>query len=87
MTPALISDLCVVELHGVVGGQGDHQALLVELQQGVLGVLQEQAVVAEGGHGHGDLTQEVQVLQHGTLQGQRPAVRFRIGRCRGRVKG
>lgn len=61
------SDLGVVELHGVVSGQRNHQAFLVELQQGVLGVLQEQAVVAQGGHGDGDLGQEVQVLQHGTL--------------------
>ena len=61
------SDLGVVELHGVVGGQRHHQAFLVELQQGVLGVLQEQAVVAERGHGDGDLGQEVQVLQHRTL--------------------
>ena len=64
----MCSDLGVVELHGVVGGQGDHQALLVELQQRVLGVLQEQAVVAERGHGDGDLGQEVQVLQDGTLE-------------------
>lgn len=57
-----------MELHGVVGGQGNHEALLLELQQGVLGVLQEQAVVAEGGHGDGDLGQEVQILQHRTLE-------------------
>lgn len=62
------SNLGVVELHGVVRGQGDHKAFLVELQQGVLGVLQEQAVVAERGHGDGDLGQEVQILQHRTLQ-------------------
>ena len=64
---SVLSDLGVVELHGVVGGQRHHQAFLVELQQGVLGVLQEQAVVAERGHGDGDLGQEVQVLQHRTL--------------------
>lgn len=57
-----------MELHGVVSGQGDDKAFLVELQQGVLGVLQEQAVVAERGHGDGDLGQEVQILQHRTLQ-------------------
>lgn len=56
-----------MELHGVVSGQRHHQALLLELQQGVLGVLQEQTVVAEGGHGDGDLGQEVQVLQHRAL--------------------
>lgn len=62
------SNLGVVELHGVVSGQRDHEAFLVELQQGILGVLQEQAVVAERGHGDGDLGKEVQILQHGTLQ-------------------
>lgn len=60
-------DLGVVELHGVVSGQRHHQAFLVELQQGVLGILQEQAVVAQGRHGNRDLGQEVQVLQHGAL--------------------
>lgn len=67
--PFLCSDLGVVELHGVVGGQGHDQAFLVELQQGVLGVLQEQAVVAERGHGDRDLGHEVQILQHGALVG------------------
>lgn len=62
------SNLGVVELHGVVSGEGDDQAFLVELQQWILGVLQEQAVVAERGHGDGDLGQEVQILQHRTLQ-------------------
>lgn len=61
-------DLGVVELHGVVGGQRHHQAFLVELEQGVLGVLQEQAVVAQRGHGDGELGQEVQVLQHRALK-------------------
>lgn len=37
----MCSDLGVVELHGVVGGQRNHQAFLVELQQGVLGIFQE----------------------------------------------
>lgn len=63
----MVAHLGVVELHGVVSGQGDHQALLEELQQWVLVVLQEQAVVAERRHGNGDLRQEVQVLQHGAL--------------------
>lgn len=64
---SMCSDLGVVELHGVVGGQRHNQAFLVELQQGVLGVLQEQAVVAERGHGDRDLGQEVEVLQHRAL--------------------
>lgn len=66
--PSARSNLSVVELHRVVGGEGNHEALLLELQQRVLGVLQEQAVVAEGGHGDGDLGQEVQILQHRTLE-------------------
>lgn len=61
-------DLGVVELHGVVGGQRHHQAFLVKLEQRVLGVLQEQAVVAQRGHGDGELGQEVQVLQHRALK-------------------
>lgn len=64
---SMFTDLSVVELHGVVSGQRDHQAFLVKLQQGILGILQEQAVVAERGHSDGDLGQEVQVLQHRTL--------------------
>lgn len=63
----MYSNLGVVELHGVVCGQRNHQAFFVELQQGVFGVFQEQAVVAERGHGNGDLGHEVQVLQHRTL--------------------
>lgn len=56
-----------MELHGVVRGQRHHQALLVELQQRVLGIFKEQAVVAERRHGDWDLGQEVQVLKHRTL--------------------
>jgi len=36
-----------VKLHGVIGGQRNRQAFLVKLQQWVLGISQEQAVVAE----------------------------------------
>lgn len=61
------SDLGVVELHGVVGGQRHHQSFLVELKQRVLGIFQEQAVVAEWGHGDWDLGQDVQVLQYRAL--------------------
>lgn len=63
----MCTDLGVVELHGVISGQGNHQAFLLEFQQGILGIFQEQAVVAERGHGDGDLGQEVQVLEHRTL--------------------
>lgn len=60
--------LGVVELHGVVGGQRDHQALLMKLQQGILVVLQEQTVVAQRRHGNGHLSQVIQVLQDWTLR-------------------
>ena len=56
-----------MELHGVVCRQRNHQPLLEELQQWVLAVLQEQAVVAQRRHGNGELSQEVQVLQGRTL--------------------
>lgn len=61
------SDLGVVELHGVIGGQRHHQAFLMELKQRVLGILKEQAIVAQWGHGDRDLGQDIQVLQHGAL--------------------
>lgn len=57
-----------MELHGVISGQGNHQAFLLELQQRVFGIFQEQAVVTEGRHGNGDLSQEVQILEHRTLE-------------------
>lgn len=67
------SDLCVVELHGVVGGQRHTQAFLQKLPERVLGVLQEQAVVAQRGHGDRDLRQVVEILQHWTLRGAKAA--------------
>ena len=60
-----------MELHRVICGQGDAQALMQELSQGVFGVLQKQAVVAERRHGNGHLGQVVQVLQHRTLDRRR----------------
>lgn len=57
-----------MELHGVVSGQRHAQTLVKELSQRVLRVLQEQAVVAEGGHGDGDLGQVIQVLKDGALR-------------------
>lgn len=62
------SHLSVVELHRVISGQGNNQAFLMELQQRVLGIFQEQAVVTERWHGNGDLSQEVQILEHRTLE-------------------
>lgn len=69
--PLFVAHLGVVELHGVVGGQRHTQALLQELPERVLGVLQEQAVVAQGGHGDGNLRQVVEILQNWTLRGER----------------
>jgi len=65
------SHLGVVELHGVVSGQGHHQSLLVELQQRVLVVLQEQTVVTERRHSNGNLGQVIQVLQDRALRNMR----------------
>lgn len=60
--------LGVVKLHGVICRKGHHEPFLVEIKQGILGVLQEEAVVAEWGHSNGNLGEEVQILQHRALQ-------------------
>lgn len=62
------SDLGVVELHGVVGRQRHTEAFVEEFTQRVLGVLQEQTVVAQRRHGDGHLGEVVEVLEHGTLR-------------------
>lgn len=61
--------LGVVELHGIVRGQGHAQAFVQEFSERILGVLQEQAVVAEWRHGDRNLSQVVQVLQNWALWG------------------
>lgn len=63
----LCPHLGVMELHRVVCGQGHGQAFVQELSERVLGVFQEQAVVAEWGHGDWNLSQVVQVLQNWAL--------------------
>ena len=60
--------LGVVELHGVICGQGQTQAFVQELFQRVFGVFQEQTVVAEWRHCNWHLGQVVEVLQHRTLK-------------------
>lgn len=79
--------LCVVELHGVVGGEGNMQPLVQEFPQRVFGIFEEQTVVAKGRHGNGDLSQVVEILQHRTLQKnhQTQVTRAREGRV-GRVR-
>lgn len=57
-----------MKLHGVICRKGHHKALLVEVKQRILCVLQEEAVVAEGGHSDGNLGKEVQILQHWALE-------------------
>lgn len=57
-----------MKLHGVICRKGHHEALLVEVEQRILCILQEEAVVAEGGHSDGNLGKKVQILQHRTLQ-------------------
>lgn len=56
--------LCVVELQGVVGGERHVEAPGQVLGQGVAMVVEEERVVAEGGHGDAHLRQVVQVLQY-----------------------
>lgn len=60
---ALNSDLGEVELQGVIGGQRDHEAAGQVLGQWVPVVAEEEAVVAERGHGDANLGQVIQVLQ------------------------
>lgn len=57
----------VMELHGIVCGQRHAQSFVQEFSERVLGVFQEQAVVAEGRHGDWNLSQVVQVLQNRAL--------------------
>ena len=56
-----------MEQQGVISGQGHTQAFVEELPQRVLGVLQEEAVVAQRRHGDGHLGEVVEVLKHWTL--------------------
>lgn len=68
MTPSRVHPyLGVMELHGVICGQRHQQAFVQELSERVLGVFQEQAVVAEWRHGDWNLSQVVQVLQNWAL--------------------
>lgn len=60
--------LGVVELHGIIRGQGHTQTFVEELFEGIFRVLQEKAVVAQRRHGNWHLGQVVQVLQHRTLR-------------------
>lgn len=59
--------LGVVELHGIICGQGHAQAFVQELSERIFGVFQEEAVVAEWRHCNWHLGQVVQVLQHRAL--------------------
>jgi hypothetical protein len=61
------SDLGEVELQGIICGQRDHEATGQVLRERVPVVAEEQAVVAERGHGDADLSQVIQVLQDGGL--------------------
>ena len=54
-------------LEGVVRGQGQGEAAGKEDGEGVLVVVQEEGVVAEGAHAQPDLAQVVQVLQRQRL--------------------
>lgn len=52
-----------VELQGVVSGQRDHEAAGQILGERVPVIAEEEAVIAERGHGDADLGQVIQVLQ------------------------
>ena len=56
-----------VELEWVVRGQVDLHALPEVLGEGVLVVIDEEAVVAEWRHAYVDLRQVVEVVDHGHL--------------------
>lgn len=62
------TDLREVKLQGVVCGQRDHEASGQVLWQRVTVVAEEQAVIAERGHGDADLCQVIQVLEHRSLE-------------------
>lgn len=65
----LCSDLGEVKLQWIICGQRDHEASGQILWQRVAMVAEEQAVIAEGGHGDAYLGQVVQILQHRSLEG------------------
>lgn len=72
-TEALLSSpqsphLCVVELHRVIGGKRNVQSLVQEFPQRVLGIFEEQTVIAKRRHSNGDLSKVVEILQYRTLQ-------------------
>ena len=65
------TNLCEVKLQGIVCGERHVQPAVEVLRQRVAVVVQEQGVVAEGGHGNADLGQVEQVLEHGYLGRER----------------
>lgn len=69
----MYTDLGEVKLQRVVCGQRDHEASGQVLWQRVTMVAEEQAVIAERGHGDTYLGQVVQILQHRSLVERRKA--------------
>lgn len=69
----MYADLGEVKLQRVICGQRDHEASGQVLWQRVTMVAEEQAVIAERGHGDAYLGQVVQILQHRSLQGHNKA--------------
>lgn len=68
---AACTDLGEVKLQRVVCGQRDHEASGQVLRQRVAVVAEEQAVIAERGHGDAYLSQVIQILQHRSLEVQK----------------
>lgn len=67
-THEIVANLGEVELQRVISTQRDAEPARQELRQRVAVVVQEQRVVAQRGHGDGDLSQVVQVLEDWHLQ-------------------
>jgi len=56
-----------VELQRVISGQRHHEASGQVLRERISMVTEEEAVVAERGHGNADLSQVIQILQYRSL--------------------
>lgn len=73
------ADLGEMELQGIVRGQRDHEAAGQVLGERVPVVAEEEAVVAERGHGDANLGQVIQVLQDRGLGGRQGGWACQVG--------
>ena len=70
-----ISHLGIVELEGIICGEGYQEAPGEVVREGVAVVIQKQGVVAQWRHGHAHLGQVVEVLHCGYLDVTEQSVR------------